>query len=549
MIDGLVVGFAEAFQIWNLLMMAGGVFAGLVVGAIPGFSITMAIVLVLPFTYGMDAGAGLSLMIGVMVGGLSGGLISAMLIGIPGTPASVATTFDGLPMVRSGRQGFALGLGIWSSAIGGLLSGLALLVLSPYLARIGLEIGPWDYFMMIVFALTITASLSGDNMVKGLLAGAFGLLIAAVGEEQVNGVSRLTFGNRSLDGGFDYLPILIGVFAFSQLLLDMPSRYVARRSLSTNSEAGSQHIPHLLAIRTILKNWRTTIRSTLIGLFVGILPATGASISNIIAYDQAKKASLNPKEFGKGAVEGIIAPETSNNATQGGSLMILMALGIPGDAVAAVVLAALLIHDVAPSPTFILEQPAIAYLIFVTFIVAHVVMVVMQSITLRVFVMCIRVPIYILVAIILFYCAMGVFSVNNTMFDVWTMFLFGVVGYIMARANFPLAPLILGVVLGTIAEVNLIRAMSINSDIVVFVTRPWSLLFLVLAVLSVLFPIYQNRRDAIWGPYFLPVAAILVGIPIAIMPGLIRPAIAVLIAALGIYHLYRAMSHSPKHRT
>ncbi|WP_417604935.1 tripartite tricarboxylate transporter permease [Primorskyibacter flagellatus] len=549
MIDGLMLGLAETFQVWNLLMMVGGVFAGLIVGAIPGFSITMAVVLVLPFTYGMDAGAGLSLMIGVMVGGLSGGLISAMLIGIPGTPASVATTFDGLPMVRSGCQGLALGLGIWSSAIGGILSGLSLLVLSPYLARIGLEIGPWDYFMMIVFALTITASLSGDNMVKGLLAGAFGLLIAAIGEEQVNGVSRLTFGNRTLDGGFDYLPILIGVFAFSQLLLDMPSREIGRRSLSMDSEAGSQRIPHLRAIRTILTNWRTTIRSSFIGLFVGILPATGASISNILAYDQAKKASRNPEEFGKGAVEGIIAPEASNNATQGGSLMILMALGIPGDAVAAVVLAALLIHDVAPSPTFIREQPAIAYLIFVTFILAHIVMVAMQSVTLRVFIMCIRVPIYILVAIILFYCAMGVFSVNNTMFDVWTMFIFGIVGYVMARANFPLAPLILGVVLGTIAEVNLIRAMSINPDLVVFVTRPWSLLFLILAVLSVLFPIYQNRRDAVCAPYFLPVAALLVAVPIAMMPGLVRQVLAALVAAMGCYHLYRAFSQSPKHRT
>lgn len=547
MIDGLALGFAEFFDLWNLVLLCGGVLAGLVVGAIPGFSITMAVVLVLPFTYGMDTGAGLSLMIGVMVGGLSGGLISAMLIGIPGTPASVATTFDGLPMVRSGQQGFALGLGIWSSCFGGILSGVALLMLAPYLARIGLEIGPWDYFAMILFALTITASLSGGNLIKGLLAGAFGLLIAAIGEEQVNGVSRLTFGNRTLDGGFDYLPILIGVFAFSQLLLDMPNREVARRSLSTDRDAAGQRIPHLRAIRTILVHWTTLIRSSLIGLFVGILPATGASISNILAYDQAKKASRTPERFGKGAVEGVIAPESSNNATQGGSLMILMALGIPGDAVAAVVLAALLIHDVAPSPTFISEQPAIAYLIFVSFILAHIVMVAFQSVTLRIFVQCIRVPIYILVAVILFYCGMGVFSVNNTMFDIWTMFIFGIVGYLMARAGFPLAPLILGVVLGSIAEVNLIRAMSINSDITVFFTRPWSLLFLVLAVISILFPIYQKHAGAGWARFFPPLAALAAVVPLAMMPGYVRPLLAALLAAIGLYRLYQAILPSTRH--
>ncbi|MFV0335189.1 MAG: tripartite tricarboxylate transporter permease [Tropicimonas sp.] len=532
MFDGFLIALSGLTEPMNLLLLAAGVLAGLLVGAIPGFSITMAVVIVLPFTYGMDTVPGLAVMLGVMVGGISGGLVSAMLLGIPGTPASVATTFDGLPLVRSGQQGFALGVGLWASCLGGFFSGAVLFVLAPPLGRIGLEIGPWGYFSLILFALTITASLSSGNMLKGLIAACIGLLATAVGEDQVNGISRLTFGNSALNGGFAYLPILIGVFAFSQLLSDMPDRASARRSLSAEG-AGDLRIPHLRAMRTVWRHWSVMLRSTVIGTFVGVLPAAGASISNLVAYDQARKSSKVPEQFGKGAVEGIIAPESANNATMGGALMVLVALGIPGDAAAAAVLAALLVHDVAPSPTFMSESPDIVYVILLAFVLGHVLVLLLQSVALRLFVRVVGIPIYILAGVILLYTAMGVFAINNQMFDVWTMFVFGAVGYLMVRFGFPLAPLILGTVLGPIGEVNLIRAMSISPDATLFLTRPWSLLFLILAVLSLLFPFYQARaRQGGW-PYYSAISLFLTAIPLFLMPGLTRSltALALLAAA------------------
>ena len=521
MFDGFLIALSGLTEPMNLLLLAAGVLAGLLVGAIPGFSITMAVVIVLPFTYGMDTTPGLAMMLGVMVGGISGGLVSAMLLGIPGTPASVATTFDGLPLVRSGQQGFALGVGLWASCIGGFLSGCVLFLLAPPLGRIGLEIGPWGYFSLILFALTITASLSSGNMIKGLMAACIGLLATAVGEDQVNGITRLTFGNSDLNGGFAYLPILIGVFAFSQLLSDMPNLASARRSLSADG-TGDLRIPHMRALKAVLHHWALTLRSTAIGIFVGVLPAAGASISNLVAYDQAKKNSRTPERFGKGAVEGIIAPESANNATMGGALMVLVALGIPGDAAAAAVLAALLVHDVAPSPTFMSESPDVVYVILLAFVIGHILVLFLQTAALRIFVRIVGIPIYILAGVILLYTAMGVFAINNTMFDIRTMFLFGMVGYLMVRFGFPLAPLILGTVLGPIGEVNLMRAMSISSDATLFLSRPWSLLFLILAALSLLFPLYQAQaRQGRWG-YYGAVSLFLISIPLLMMPGLVR---------------------------
>ncbi len=542
--DGFMLALGQMLEPFNLLLLGAGVLAGLLVGAIPGFSITMAVVIVLPFTYGMETTPGLAIMLGVMVGGISGGLVSAMLLGIPGTPASVATTFDGLPLVRKGEQGYALGLGLWASCIGGFVSGGVLFVLAPPLGQIGLEIGPWGYFSLILFALTITASLSNGNMIKGLIAACIGLLATAVGEDQVNGISRLTFGNGDLDGGFAYLPILIGVFAFSQLLSDMPNRAAARRTLSAQG-AGKVRIPHLRVLKQLMAHWVLTLRSIAIGVFVGVLPAAGASISNLIAYDQARKNSKTPEAFGKGAEEGIIAPESANNATMGGALMVLVALGIPGDAAAAAVLAALLVHDVAPSPTFMTERPDVVYVILLAFVIGHIFVLLLQSAALKIFIRIVGIPIYILAGVILLYTAMGVFAINNTAFDIWTMFLFGMVGYLMMRFNFPLAPLILGTVLGPIGEVNLIRAMQISPDLMNFVTRPWALLFLLMAALSLVFPFAQARTNSGLWKYFGALSLALLAIPMFMMQGNLRPIVGGALILAALWTAYRKYSLTP----
>ena len=541
--ENLIAAGATVFEPHTIGLIVLGVTAGLIAGAIPGFTIAMAVVLTLPFTFGMTPIQGLATMIGVYVGGLSGGLMSAMLTGIPGTPSSVATTFDGFPMVRGGRPGLALGLGVWSSFFGGLISAVILVALAPRLARIGLEFGPWDYFSLILFALTITASLAGDNLVKGLIAGALGLLAATIGDDEINGVARFTFGVDALKQGFSFLPVLIGLFAFSQLLSDVEDSAQARRPLMAGKTKAVK-VQHIQAVRTVLSRWVNLLRSSLIGVFTGILPAAGSSISNILAYDQAKKASKTPEDFGTGTADGIVAPESANNATAGGALITMMALGIPGDVITAVMLGALLIHNVVPSPSFIGDEPVLAYGIFIAFFFAHFVMVGMQAFCLRIFVLITRVAMYRLVAVILVYCAIGVFALNNVAFDLWTLLIFGLVGYVLRSLGFPLAPMILGVVLGTIAELNLSRALTITDTVpaalTAFLARPWSLFFLILASFSAVFPWYQKLRGTRrWTIAYLPLACIAMSAPMFLMNGWVRPLIGLGLIALGGFLLWR----------
>jgi putative tricarboxylic transport membrane protein len=538
-LDHVIAAFGAVFELKNLILMTVGVVAGLIAGAIPGFTIAMAIVLTLPFTFGMPPVEGLSTMLGVFVGGLSGGLMSAILTGIPGTPSAVATTFDGFTMARAGKPGLALGIGVWSSFFGGLLSAVLLSLLAPQLARIGLEFGPWDFFSLVAFALTIAASLSDEDLLKGLIAGVFGILVACFGEDQVNGVARFSFGVDALEQGFAFLPVLVGLFAFSQLMSDVRDPGSATEALSERGAAGVK-IEHLSAIKAIFERWGIWLRSSLIGVFVGVLPAAGSSISNILAYDQAKKSSRHPEKFGTGIPDGIIASESANNATAGGALITMMALGIPGDAVTAVMLGALLIHDIAPSPTFISTQPQLAYAIIVAFFLAHFIMVACQSFSLRLFVLIMRVPLYVLAAVILAYCAIGVFSLNNVDFDLWTLLIFGVVGYVMVRLGFPLTPMILGVVLGPVAEVNLSRSFATSSDLTLFVTRHWSLFFIILAVFSLIYPWFQRARGRKkWTLGYAPALAITLALPLFLMGGWVRPIMAFALLIFGIGLIWR----------
>lgn len=542
-IENILAASEALFTVNTILLLALGVVSGLLAGAIPGFTIAMAVVLVLPFTFSMEAVPGLATMIGVYVGGLSGGLMSGILTGIPGTPSSVATTFDGFPMARKGQPGFALGIGVWASFFGGTISAIVLVLVAPQLALIGLEFQPWDFFSLILFALTVTASLAGEQMLKGLISGLLGLLIATMGTDVIFGFPRFNFGVDALTQGFSFLPVLIGLFAFSRLLADVRDPGAARGKLGAG-ETHSVRIEHRKAAAAVLRRWVNLLRSSLIGVFVGILPAAGSTISNILAYDQAKKASPNPEEFGTGSIDGIVAPESANNATAGGALIVMMALGIPGDIVTAVMLGALLIHDVIPSPSFISDEPLIAYSIFVAFFIANFMMLALQSLTLRGFVMITRMRMYTLASVILFYCAVGVFALNNVGFDMWTLFGFGVLGYVMRTLGFPIVPIILGVVLGRIAESSLSQAFAITTNLMPFIERPWSLFFLLLGTFSIFFPAYQKRRGEVrWTLVFIPVLLIVLAVPVAQMNGIVRPVIAAGMVIGGVYLLWR------RHRT
>lgn len=540
LIENLLGAIAEIGNIQTIAFMIIGATAGLISGAIPGFTIAMAVVLTLPFTFGMPPAQGIATMIGVFVGGLSGGLMSGILTGIPGTPSSVATTFDGFPMARNGDPGFALGLGVWASFFGGIISAVLLIAVAPQLARVGLEFQPWDYFSLVFFALTITASLAGQNLVKGLIAGALGLLIATFGEDDINGVARFDFGIEYLQEGFGFLPVLIGLFAFSRLMTDVRDPKAATMALTDMQEV-SIRIEHRRAALTVLKNWGNLIRSSLIGVFTGILPAAGSSISNVLAYDQAKKASKTPEEFGTGCANGIIAPESANNATAGGSLITMMALGIPGDIITAVMLGALLIHDVIPSPSFITEAPVLAYSIFLAFFIANFLVLGLQSGALKLFVLVTRVRMYVLAAVILAYCGIGVFALHNIVSDIWTLFIFGIVGYVLRNLGFPLAPVILGVVLGPIAEKWLSRSLAISTDVTLFFTQPWSLFFVIAAVFSMLFTLYQrDRGKRPWARFYPPALMLSLSLPLFLMGGVVRPVVAVCLIGAGFLLLYRA---------
>ena len=531
----------------TLIYMVVGVGAGLMAGSIPGFTIAMAIVLTLPFTFSMPPAQGLATMISVLVGGLSGGLMSGILTGIPGTPSSVATTFDGFPMARAGEPGLALGIGVWSSFCGGIISAILLVLFAPQLAMVGLEFQPWDFFMLVMFALTVTASLAGEHLVKGLIAGAAGLLIRTVGEDDAVGVGRFDFGSDYLLTGFDFIAVLIGLFAFSQLLSDLRNPVTARNALSDRKQVKVK-IEHRRAIGILLKNWVVVIRSALIGMFTGILPGAGGSIANILSYDQAKKAAKDDSKFGKGDPRGIIAPEASNNAVEGGALTPLMALGIPGDITAAIMLGALLMHDIVPGPTFIQDEPVLAYSIYIAFFLASFIMIGMQSGVLRVFVLVTRIKTYVLATVILTFATIGVFALHNSIEDIWTLFFFGILGFVMRQFGFPLAPMILGVVLGNIAELNLARALAIDADPMLFFIRPWSLFFAIVAVFSMIFPIYQKHRDtgSLLERIFSPLVLLSLSLPLFMMGGLLRTTLAVAAIAISSSILWRRFRSQSK---
>lgn len=489
---GLLAAIVEPRTLFSMSM---GIIAGLVGGAIPGITITMAVILTLPFTFGMHPLQGLATMIGVYVGGSSGGLVSACLIGIPGTPSAIATTFDGFPMARKGEPGRAVWLGIWSSFLGGLIAGVPLVIGATTLARLAVRFGPWEYFSLFVLTLSIVASLSEHSLVKGLIAATFGLLVTTIGSDPLMGVARLTFGWDFLRSGFPFLPILIGVFGLSQIMRDV-EKAGTPQAQDRPGTLTSLRVSHLAIIKEILRQPVNLIRSTLIGLWIGILPAVGGSAANILAYDQAKKASRHPERFGTGIPDGIIASESSNNANIGGSLITMMAFGIPGDAVTAVMLGALIIHGIQPGPYFVTNHATVAYGMFVAYFVSHALSLCYEWLGLRYALRIVGLPLHILSPIILVLCVVGSYALNNIIENVWTFAFFGVLGYLMVKTGFPLAPLILGVILGDQLESNFIRAIMTSADWTLFFTRPWSGVMLLLSALSFGYSLWQRRRVA-----------------------------------------------------
>ena len=492
MLSQLFASLAEVSQLKFLLPLIIGTWAGLIGGAIPGVTITMTIILVLPFTFGLDPLQGLAAMTGVYVGGCAGGLVTAALLGIPGTPAAIATTFDGFPMARKGEPGRAVWLGTWASFFGGLLGAVFLIGLTLPLARFALRFGPWEFFSLFIFALSMVAGLTEQSLLKGFISGIIGLAITVIGSDPIMGTPRLDFGSEFLGGGFQFLPVLIGVFAFAQIMTDLEKAGDSRHLDAQTSPDLS--VSHPAVVWEILRRPVLLVWSTLVGILIGVLPAIGSSAANVMAYDQAKKISRHPEKFGTGIPEGIIAAESSNNANVGGSLVTIMAFGIPGDAVTAVMLGAMIIHGIQPGPLFIIQQPRVAYGIFAAYILAHPVMMILQWVGARFYLRIVTVPRAILFPVVLVLCTVGAFALNNTVDNVYALFIFGVLGYLMVKFGFPLAPLILGVILVDEIEKNLIRALMTDPDPWLFLTRPISGVLIALSAGSIALALWQHRR-------------------------------------------------------
>lgn len=477
----------EAFSlIFNpacLLLILIGVVVGIIFGSIPGLSATMAIVLFLPMSFGMEPMNGIALLVGLYLGGISGGLISAILLKIPGTPSSISTVFDGGPMAEKGEAGKALGVGILYSFLGGLISIFALMFISPYLAAVTLKFTPVEYFAIAVFSLTIIASLSGNSLLNGLLAGFFGIALSMVGMAPVDGITRFTFGSFQLLSGFDIVVILIGVFAVTDIIMaGFGRKHLADKMTKTTFQLKGFGI----TMKEFKNQFVNLIRSSLIGIGIGILPGIGGSTAGLLSYTAEKNSSKYPEKFGTGIIDGVIASEASNNAVIGGSLIPLLTMGIPGNTVTAIFLGGLTIHGISPGPLIFQKSGQFVYGIFLALIVANIFMLIFERAGLKVFVKLLDIPKHLLLPIIMVCCVVGAYSSNSRIFDVWCVMAFGVLGVLFKKLKIPSTPLIIGFILGSMAEENLRRALMASAGSwMVFITRPISLIFLLVALVSV----------------------------------------------------------------
>jgi putative tricarboxylic transport membrane protein len=471
----------------------GGVIVGIIFGALPGLSATMAVVLFLPMTFGMEPVNGISTLVGLYIGGISGGLISAILIKIPGTPASICTVWDGGPMADRGEAGKALGAGIFYSFLGGGISILALIFVSPALASVALKFTPVEYFSISIFSLCIIASLSGRSLNKGLLSGLFGLALTMVGIAPVDGYIRYTYGIYHFLSGFDIITLLLGLYAVCEIVaVGFNRQHLADKHKKTAYAMKGFGI----TLKEFKSNLINLLRSSAIGIGVGILPGIGGTVASLLAYNAEVSVSKHPERFGKGALEGIIASETANNAMIGGSFIPLLTLGIPGNTTTAVFLGGLLIHGISPGPLIFQKHGPLMYGIFTALIIANLAMLLFETAGLKIFVKLLDIPKHFLFPVIMVLCFVGAYTSGNRIFDVWCVAIFGLIAILFKWMRVPFTPLVIGFVLGKLTEENLRRAlMASDLDWSVFVTRPISLIFLLIGFATAILAVRKNYRS------------------------------------------------------
>jgi putative tricarboxylic transport membrane protein len=434
-----------------LSLVAAGTFAGIYIGAIPGLSVTMAVSILISFTFSWDVLPALSLMIGIYMGGVYGGSRTAILLNIPGAPSAIATALDGYPMAKRGEAGEAIGITTVMSFFGGLVGIVVLAVAAPSVSDFAIRFQPRDFMLLAILGILLVGSLSGESLVKGVFAGAMGLVIGSVGLDPMTMDQRFTFGSMQLMGGISFIAVMIGMFGVSEALMQLHS---------INAVAVKQKITRIVpSFATVRKYLPLSMQTSAIGVIVGALPGTGGDIAALMAYDHAKRVTKNPEvPFGQGAKEGLVAPETANNAAVGGAFIPMMTLGIPGDAVTAIMIGALFIHVLNPGPLLMVQQPDMFWFIVGALILANFFMLIFGLTGIRIFVKVVEMPRAVLIPLILLLSIVGAYATNNSLTDVYWMLGFGVLGYFMRLYGYSLAPVILGVILSRLLDDNSRRA-------------------------------------------------------------------------------------------
>lgn len=472
----------------TLLCIWGGVLLGVILGSVPGLNSTMGTALLIPFTFAMSPINGLALLTSVYCGGTYGGSISAILFNVPGAPEASATVFDGYEMAKKGQAAQALGYAIMCSCLGGLFSVIVMILVSPLLASVALTFSQPEYFALAITALTLIASLGGRGMKKAAISGVFGLLMATVGIDPMTGDPRFTFGGKALMGGINFIPAIIGAFAVSEVLSRAESGMKKSEVLSTKISTILPRIKEIIRMKWLI------LRSALIGTWIGILPGVGATTAAFVGYAEAVRWSKHPEKFGTGIPEGIAAPETANNAATGGAMVPLLTLGIPGSATTAVIIGGFLVHGLQPGPMLFINQPKLMYSIFLAMLLANFLMLFAGLGVAKVFSNFRRIRYSILGPCIFIFAAIGSYGIRNDPVDLWIMFFFGVIGYFMKKYNYPIAPMIIGLVLGNLTEISLRRGLRmLDYDLSAFLFRPIAGIILAIAVISILYSIIRRK--------------------------------------------------------
>lgn len=493
LVQTFATGLPVVLQPLNMIVLLIGTIWGMIFGAIPGLTATMGVALALPLTYGMSPFTALILLQAIYVGAISGGFVSAGLLNIPGTPSSIATTFEAHPMVRKGNAPLAMALGLMSSFTGGLIAVFLMIVATYGLAQIALKFGPFEYFALGILAFAGCIGMFEGGVLKNTLSIVLGLLISTVGADALTGVKRLDFGIGDLIAGIDILPLLVGLFGLSEVFIA-----IERKTQNVvPPEAKKMKMGFKIAaeaVKHIFSQPINFIRSLVVGFVIGVFPAVGGATSSVLAYGLAKSYSKHPEKFGTGIPDGIIASETANNATIAGALVPLLSLGIPGDSVTAMMIGGFMLHGMIPGPMLFKENPQSVYTIFGAQIIANIVMVLLGIMLMRFFISTLSIKSYYLLPIITAAMIVGSYGLYNRIFDIWIMFFFGLLGYVLRKIEFPLVPLITAFVLGPIVEKNLRQALSLSQgSLVPLFTRPISLGLLIGAIFLFALGLYINN--------------------------------------------------------